>query len=373
MDFGILWDVGLHVEVPLVLSDQRHLDFDQSAGSGCVFATPGGPTPTCVDAGNSSILGSGILPTNANGSYGLNSATGQPFAPGSQRVFQGPKRSGFESLNLGITWAPMNQRRDDTLPTWTLGFDAKLDVFSDMRFDPSKPNANTSVGLGYHQFWWETAVSKRFRYFDPFFTAWYMLPVRTNNSIYQQIEGFNQTAVNPQQRAGVTAGVEQIAWENPRADQRVTIGIQGRATEHFAGESASELWEALSGSSQCNMTMSAACRPGIDGNLGATSFTPYPGVTETQQYASFGGDLGLNVQVGKYTRFSSLFGLMIDEPHYITYTGSGIDRNGDGRVSSDDSTEANQLYRESIDAPGRRFKVEGTEIWTLYFEGSIMF
>ena len=209
-----------------MLADNRHLDFDQSAGSACTY--PGDPPPiSCVNSENSKILESGILPGFGNkSSYGLNSRTGQPFTSGS-RVFQGPTRSGFESLNLGITWAPFNQRRDDTRPTWTLGFDAKLDVFSDMRFDSANPGGNTAVGPGYHQFVWSTFVSKRFRYFDPYFGAWYTLPVRTNGSIYQEINGGNQTAVNPQQRAGLLAGFEQIAWENPRADQRVTVEFRG--------------------------------------------------------------------------------------------------------------------------------------------------
>jgi hypothetical protein len=373
LDFGILWDVGIHIAAPLVLADNRHLDFDQSAGSGCTY--PGdGPNPTCVNQQNSTILASGILPTNPDGSYGLNSRTGQAFAPGSSRVFQGPTRSGFESLNLGITWAPFNQRRDDTRPTWTLGFEAMLDIFSDMRFDKGNPGGNTAVGLGYHQFVWSTFVSKRFRYFDPYFGAWYMLPVRTNGSIYQQIPDGNQTAVNPQQRAAIVGGFEQIAWENPRADQRVTVEFRARAEEHFFGRSASELWEALAGDSKCAATQAAPeCRPGIDANLGDPNFSPYPGVTETQQYASVGGELGLNVQVGKLVRFRGLFGLLVDEPHYITYSGTGVDRNGDGRVSSDSAAEANVLYRDAIDAPGRRFKVEGTEIWSLFLQGSIMF
>jgi hypothetical protein len=380
MDFGILWDVGIHVEAPLVLADDRSLDFDQSAGSGCVF--PGqAPTATCVDHTNSTILRDGILPhvvPPAGGgapTYGLNAQNGQPFTYPSPTVFRGPTRKGFESLGLGITWAAFNQMRDDTRPTWTLGFDAKLDVFSDMRFNPANPGGNTAVGLGYHQFIWSTVVSKRFRHFDPYFGAWYMLPVRTNGSIYQEIPNGNQTAVNPQQRAAVMAGFEQIAWENPRANQRVTVEFRGRAEQHFFGRSASELWEPLSGSSKCAATQAAPdCREGIDRNLDDPNFTPYQGVTETQAYASFGGDAGLNVQVGKYARFRGLFGLLTNMPHFITYAGAGVDRDKNGRIdSSPGSPEANVTYRDAIDAPGRRFKVEGTQIWSLFFEGSIMF
>jgi hypothetical protein len=374
MDFGVLWDVGIHIEAPLVLADNRSLDFDQPQGCAPLPAA----MPTCVTSGNSQIIQSGILPSSqmvdANGdpvSWGRN-ASGAQYATG-KRTFQGPTRSGFESLNLGITWAPFNQRRDDTRPTWTLGFVSKLDVFRDMRYDASNPGANAAVGPGYHQFIWSTYISKRFRYFDPYFGAWYNLPVRTNGSIYTAIPDGNQTAVNPSQTAGVVAGVEQIAWENPRADQRVTVEARFRAEQHFYGRGASEMWEALSGSSQCNDPASTACRPGIDYNIGDTKASPYPGVTDIQPYGSFGGDLGLNVQVGKYARFRGLFGLLVDEPHFITYTGTGVDRNGNGRVDSDLPSEANVLYRDALDAPGKRFKVEGTQIWSLYLEGSLMF
>jgi hypothetical protein len=380
LDFGILWDVGLHIEAPLVLQDNRSLDFDQSAGSGCTFAGQAG-TPTCVDHNNSTLLRDGILPGYGQNTYGLNSkgnVAGQGFAYPSSRVFQGPTRSGFENFGIGISWAAFNQQRDDTRPTWILGFDAKLDLFSDMRFDPSNPGGNTAVGPGYHQFIWSTWVSKRFRYFDPYFGAWYNLPVRTNGSMYQSIPDGNQTAVNPMQRAGAIAGVEQIAWENPRANQRVTVEVRGRMEEHFAGKSASELWEPLSGSKNptgaCAQTMAAAdCRSGLDLDPLTGAYSPYAGVTETEQYASFGGDAGLNVQVGKFVRFRGMFGLLVDMPHFLTNAGAGVDHDGDGRVDSSKASEANVTYRDAIDAPGRRFRVEGTQVWSLFFEGSIMF
>ena len=233
------------------------------------------------------------------------------------------------------------------------------------------------MGLGYHQLIWSTWVSKRFRYFDPFVGAWYTLPIRTNGSPFQSY-GPTQTSVNPQQQAGVTIGVEQIAWENVPARQRVSIEARAHVQEFFFGRSRSEIWEPLSGSSACNENNTAACRPGIDleypnatgtGNIDS----PHPGITDSEAYATIGGDFGLNVQVGRYIRFHGLFGLTAVEPHFITAAGAGVDKDGDGRVLSTDPAEANPVYREAIDAPGRRFRVEGTKIWSLFFEGSVMF
>jgi hypothetical protein len=356
LDFGVLWDVGLHVDAPLVLHDSNHLDFDSGVYGGDPLTT------------NSTTISDGILPAPS----------------GSSRVFSSPTRKGFESLGLGVTWAVFNQRRDDTKPTWTLGFDAKLDVFQDMRYDPANPNGNTAVGLGYHQMIWSTWVSKRFRHFDPYFGASYMLPIRTNGSIFQDLGG-GQTVVNPQQQASVVIGVEEIAWENAARQHRISLEARAHMEEHFAGRNYSEMWEPLAGSSTCTpgSTDLTGCRAALDQVAQAPVINgvtqpltvrgaPYPGVSDVESYGTFGGDVGLNVQVGPYIRFRSLFGLSVDEPHFITNASPGV-AGPDGRVNSDNPAQANPLYRESVDLPGRRYRVEKSETWHLVVEGSLMF
>ena len=379
-DVGILWDVGLHVDLPLVLSDASSLDFDRSE-SNCIYPENNTVRPTCVDVSNSTILRDGILPGYQTDSWGLDAEHNRQYSraagtfPGPSNVFKGPSRKGFENLGIGITWAPFNQNRDDTKPTWTLNFDAKLDIFKDKRFDPGAPGANTAVGQGYHQFIWSTFVDKRFRWFDPYFGAWYMLPARTNGSPFQKY-GPTQTSVNPQQQAGVMAGVEQIAWENPRGDQRVTVEARAHLEQHFFGRERSEIWEPLSGDSRCSVNAPANCRGGIDLDTNADGVldTPHPGITDIESYGTIGGDVGLNVQVGRFIRFRGLFGLKSDMPHMITAAGAGVDSDPkDGRVDPTNPAEANPAYRQSIDLPGRRFRVEGSKIWTLFLQGSMMF
>ncbi|HVR60760.1 MAG TPA: hypothetical protein VMU50_02625 [Polyangia bacterium] len=368
VDVGVFWDLGFHIEAPLVLHDARSLDFDQSA-SGCVY--PGsGTRPTCVNSQNSTLLRDGILPGYMKNSYGLDAQHNRPFDAPSSTVFRGPNRSGLESLNLGLTWAAFNQARDDTKPTWTLGFDAKLDVGGDMRFDPANPGGNTGVGLGYHQLVWSTVVSRRFRYFDPYFGLWYMLPARTSGGPFQDYG--NAQLGGPQQQLGLQIGFEQIAWEVPQSHQRVTIEFRGHATEHLKGRAQTPLWEALSGSSKCP-SEPTQCRTGIDGDLnGDGKPDPYPGVTDVQAYASLGGNVGVNVQVGPHVRFRALGGLATDLPHFITYASSGS-ASESGASPGKSTTPTNPVYREVIDLPGRRFRVEGSEIWSLFVEGMLLF
>jgi hypothetical protein len=372
-EIGVLRDVGLHVDLPYVLRDDRSLDFDQGAGSACVF--PGAAAnPTCVNEQSSTLLRDGILPGAGQASYGVDAIRGRPFSRPSSRVFQGPQRAGLESLGFGLSWAVMNQLRDDTKPTWTLGIDAKLDVGSDMRYDAGDPGGNTSVGLGYHQLVASTFVSKRVGSFDPYFGAYYMLPIPDGGSPFDKTGVGSQPHAAPQNRTGVQIGFELVAWERPEASQRVTLEVRTRADHRFQGSSHSELWEPLSGAAACGTAGRPACRAGLDEDLNGDGIPDaYPGVTETQAYSSLGGDVGFNVQAGKYVRFRSLFGVTGDLSHFITYGSAGSDTNGDGRVDSDNVNEANPVYRELIDIPGRRFKVEGSTIWSLLIEGALMF
>jgi hypothetical protein len=382
-DVGVLWDVGLHIDLPLVLSDVSTLDFDQSEGDGCVYPNdPMGRTPpTCVNQDNATFLRDGILPVGTDPNtgqptWGQDAQHARPFTAPATNLFRGPNRKGFEYLGLGATWAPFNQARDDTKPTWTISFDAKLDVFKAKRFDPVNPGANTAVGQGYHQFVGSTFVSKRFHWFEPYFGAWYMLPARTNGSPFQKYNAA-QTSVRPQQIAGAMIGVEQIAWENPRGDQRVTIEARAHVEQHFFGRGRSEIWEPLAGPSTCTTATPGSCRPGIDldytNDAGQLVQAPHPGITDIESYGTIGGDFGLNVQVGRYIRFRGLFGFRSDLPHTITATGTGVDVDKDGRVDPANPDEANPTYRPAIDLPGRRFRVEGTQIWSLFLQGSMMF
>jgi hypothetical protein len=370
IEMGVMRDVGLHVDLPYVLRDDRALDFDRRSAP-CLFPGDPGGAPTCVNQNNSTLLRDGILPGAGASRYGVDARSGGTnFGAPASTVFQGPRRSGLEFLGVGVSWAMMNQARDDTRPTLLLGLDAKLDVSSTMRYDAANPSGNTSVGLGYHQLVGSMLTSKRVGQMDPYFGVYYLFPVPSSGSPFDPLPGGSQPHAGPQSRAGAQFGFEWIPWERSEVSQRVTIEVRGRADHRWRGGSRSELWEALSGSTACTATNASACRPGIDLDMNADGVPdrPHPGITETQSYSTVGGDLGLNVQAGRFTRFRGMFGWSSDLSHFITYGTAGGDQNGDGRVNSADTTEANPAYREALDIPGRRFKVTSAHLWTLAVE-----
>lgn len=371
IESGTVRGISVHIDLPFVVRDDRELAFDQREGSTCLF--PGeSPLPTCVNEQSATVLRDGILPADPGGAtYGIDARhEGARFSRPSPTVFRGPRRKGLEAFGVGVSWAAFDQRRDPSKPTWRLGLDGRFAAGSTMRFDPANPAGNTAVGLGYHELIAATFVSKRFSAIEPYFGVYFVQPVVGDGSPFAG-KAPNQPYAGPQRRVGAQIGFEHLAWQGPDPHQRVILEVRGRAEQLFQGRSRSELWEVLSGASRCAVNV-ADCRAGLDVD-GAGRPAPYSGISETQAFGRAGADIGLHVHAGRHARFRGLFGYATEMPHFITFATEGTDANRDGRVNPTDGAEANPVYRPLIDAPGRRFKADGTQIWTVLLEGMLTF
>jgi hypothetical protein len=345
MDFGVYHDFSLFVATPIVLADDRSLDFDRE---GC----GGTGAMACPDEKTATILRDRILPGYGMPSYGLDAEHGRPFTAGSASVFRGPTRRGLEYLGLGARYAIFNQARDDSKPTWLVRFESRFAVGPDQRFDPAKPTANRAVGLGYHQFVFSTAFSRRFESLDPYLGLWYAVPSAPDGSLYSKYPLGGGAFGGPQQGAGADVGVEVPAWEDARTRRRIVFELRGRMELRFLGLAQGPLWEPLSGSSACP-TERVACRPGVDRDLTGDGVPdPNPGITRSPTYGVLGLDGGLTAQVGRYARFRGLFGVSFEQDRSLT----------DGRSGND-------VY----DAPGRRFRIENARWWHLLIDLALTF
>ncbi len=334
-DVGVFQDVSVFASLPLVIADNRQLDFAKG-----------------IDERNTTILRDGILPGFGTPMFGLDATHARSFVNPSDTVFRGPTRKGLEYLGLGVSWAVLNELRDDTRPTWLLRLETRWSVGTPMKFDPARGKANTGVATGYHQFVLSTAFSRRFEMLEPYVGGWYMLPLATDDSAYEQYKLGERSYSQPQQRAGTNFGVDVVAWEEPRAQRRINIELRGRMELRFMGLAQSELWEPLSGNPEC-AKVASACRPDVDRDLtGDLTADPNPGVTRSPAYGVFGGDAGLSVQVGRYVRFRGLVGMTWEQSHFLT----------DGRSDN-----------EAYDIPGRRYRVEGSRAWHVSLEGGLLF
>jgi hypothetical protein len=266
-DIGLYRDVSLFVIAPLVLSDDRSLDFDRR-GSGCAgIPTTGmgpapepGPSPSCVDETNSTLLRDGILPGAGWPATGSTLLTSAPSPSRRRRCFRGPTRKGFE-YGGGPGLGPHEPEARSHQAHRILRFEPRFQVGDTMTFDPAKPLDNTSVGLGYHQFVFSTVFSRRFVRFEPYLGAWYMLPQGDRLQPLREVPAGDQGVRGPAAPRGRAAGVELLAYEDLAAHTQVTFEMRGEMS------CASSAWPAASCGSRCRpLDLSRRSHPAAAGS-----------------------------------------------------------------------------------------------------------
>jgi hypothetical protein len=353
-DVGLFHDLSLFVSAPIVLADDRWLEFDRRAGE-CDQLTGGGAagaSPVCVNETTSTLLRDGILPGAGSDSYGLDAQDERPFERPSRRVFRGPTRRGLAYVGVGLQWAIMNQRRDATKPTWLVRVEPRFSAGQEMGFDPVAPRANRGVNPGYHQLHLWTAFSRRFTRFDPYVGGWSTLARASGGSAFDRFPRGRKAFSAPQQLAGAEAGFEYVSYEDARGGHKLTVELRGAMEVRFFGLARSELWEPLSGPGTC-ATSTATCRPQLDTDLdGDGKPEPYSGVTRSPSYGVFGGGGGINATVARVFRLRALLGFTAEQNRFLSDGRSGL---------------------EIVDAPGRRYRVEDARSWNLFLEGAAVF
>ena len=401
-EIGLYQDLMFSVELPMILSDSRSYSYDQRKGSECIYSGKGA---NCVNAGNSLTTNSAQTedasdpdPTHyivPPGGYDAQNG-GATFASGSDLVFRGPHRGGsggdaFDTINFGLTWGALSQKRDSTKPTWVVALEYQVSIGNIMRFtrnSPPGPDANHGVADGLDHLIARTAVSHRFKYVDPYAAFWFDYPiVRRNDTEFFDLGSAAKNQI-PQLSGGTIFGLELIPWEKPESHYKLAIDVNGRISGKFDGRGYSELWEVLASSPalNCDPTWNPSCSPQsmtpdpsdpsgkktVPWN-GSTPYQgrPFTGITTIENYATIGGEFALNVQATKYVRFRANFRYEHDQTHLLTTDDVGKpDLNGN-RVSK--PNEYNPAFRPIINEIGRRYRVDDIDTYVLGIWGQLMF
>jgi hypothetical protein len=374
-DIGLYRNLGLSVELPIVLADQVSYAFDHSAGSSCVF--PPLPNPNCVNASNSSTVLDGIVPA-----AGFDAQAGG-MAPGMSQLLRSPVRGArggggldaFDSINLGLTWGILSQAHDPSKPNWTLGFESQVSFGNVMRFDRSKPTDNRGVSEGLHRFIVRTSLSRRFRYVEPYWSLWYQLPVARSDSQFVDY-GRPQKVKAPQMRGGLVFGTEIVPYERKEKSARFAIDLRMRLTGNFAGRGYSEAWQLLASSPALDCTPATSeFNPACDSSLVQNPYQnrPFTGLTTIGDYATVGADIGLVGQFGPWFRMRAGFDFTHDQAHRIS--GDDIGRPEPGSASGRvvEPSEFNPAYRALIDQVGRRYIVDEVTVYNISLTAQALF
>ena len=398
-EVGIYQDLMFSVELPMVLSDSRSYSYDQRKGSECVYPNNSGVAPTCVNGSNSSTTGVDA-PNNTppdqldnyrivpGGGYDAQNG-GATFAGGSDLVFRGPHRGGsggdmFDTINFGLTWGALSQKRDSTKPTWIVALEYRVSIGNIMRFtrnSPPGPDANHAVADGLDHLIARTAVSHRFKYVDPYASFWFDYPiVRRSDTDFFDLGAAAKNQL-PQLSAGTIFGLELIPWEKPESQYKIAIDVNGRISGKFDGRGYSEIWQLLASSPalNCDPTWNPSCSSMSKDPTtmqpwgGSTPYQnkPFTGITTIENFATIGGEFALNVQATKYVRFRANFRYEHDQSHFLTTDDVGKPDLAGNRVSK--PNEYNPAFRPIINEIGRRYKVDDADTFLLGIWGQLMF
>lgn len=386
LEIGLYHDLSVYATLPIVASDNRTYELDQSEGSDCVFPQDigsAGGLPTCVNKSNSTTIRDNILPANGWDGLERGAAYEQFDDARDELIMRAPTRRGLDQLHVGLKYGILNQEKFSHLPNWVIALEGRFAIGKAMRFsrdiDLADPASNHYVGRRVHELGAWTALSRRFKFLDPFFGAYWRLGLRANKTQFQNLP--NQSEVNPPQTMGTYFGTEIIAWENPEKLQKFSFFLQGTAEFVTRGRAYSEAWEILSdspalvgtdtpGQSECNVRASVSYAnaniDNPDGYLEAANAAAnsgacqkFNGITTVDNYANFGVTMAFNFWLGKYARLNLGTHLRTQTQHFVTGANRGDPtRTGDPDIVDPDSVDVNPVRRDVVDSVGRRYAVD---------------
>ena len=375
---GLHRNLELHVSLPVVISDQRDLEFADSVGDETSNVDP-----------TERRVRNDIYPGVADA---FDSGLAEQYF-GTYRYFSvpddGPKRSGLGDIRLGMAWAPFDDSRNPHAATLRLGLDYVAPTGKAARGN------NTGVGRGLHELQVSIGASRRFASFvDPYFSFTFAQPFAASTGLFVP-NSPNSGYRTPGSRFDTSAGTEVVLFDDPGTGQYYSFDLGFDFGYVLEGRDYSPLSDALSRSA-CNGRTAdeTGFNTGTDGN----AYQPDPdvvgpataacgwvvqqpgnaldetqsnranweyahnGLTIVEGHATVGGHTGFNLQFSPYVeiRLGVTFAWL--SPHFLTAADAGRDGDNDGTVDldpdSDGEVERNPNYNLTLDAVGRRFRLE---------------
>ncbi len=339
VDIGIYRDIALYLRMPIILSNSRAID----------------------DLGGSQRMQGVVL----------------AGAPGEQLFnlpFRSPQRSGIDYLAVGADFALLNQARDATKPTWTIGAEGRFSIGEPMHactdtpkagqvgcaypsdinrngtrdansaLDPSGVDTSYSgsqlegqfagsrsagVSRGTNAIEVHTLLSKRIKYVEPYGGFRMLAEFAQGRSDFGATDLKGSVVNHPPLQGWMVLGLQVIPWEQREQFQRLTFDFRFTGAYRSEGRDYSELFDALGSSSAASLrrpnfasyqrntdpatsgTYSSVVAPG-------SQKIYFTGITDVAPYGTFQLSTSMTWQAGEYIKFQVGAGWTHEQSHYLS-------------------------------------------------------
>jgi hypothetical protein len=354
LDVGLVRDSWFTVALPVTITQTRELRLDQG-----------------VDRTGSSTVVDGLLP-----STGFDAR--DPSTPTTgDLMFRGPDRHGIDQIHVGLGFAPMNQHRDDTKPTWKMGAELRLAIGQVMKFDPAAPTSNSGVSTGVHELRLWTSFDRKLDWIEPWFEIFWQVPLAATSESLFQNPGFGARNTSKSQTAGIQFGLEAYAIDNAADRNRISLDLGTKIVAHFEGRDYSEMWEVFAG----NPALALDADPTMMG----VQALPYPGISNIENYLETQAKIAIRAELGPHVRLSAGTDIIWKTDHSITFTDAGVDLPtcGAGQTSHCETSandvinpgteEVNPLHNGKIDLVGHRYQAQDNFGIVIAVSGQVIF
>ena len=267
-------------------------------------------------------------------------------------------RDGIPYVDLGLAYKLVDQFQHQNFPTWVVRFNAQIGTGKAMSPCLHGQSCFRGASRGTTQLQGETRFSFRHRLVEPYGGFFYAKEFVTTAGDNFWPKGVSSDSSNqqPPSRAGWTAGIAVIPWENRQRMQRLSVNGQLSSTYVSAGRDYSPLFDVL-GTSPSLMS--------VDGN-GSGTTARFTGITSVDAHVAMQADLHLMIRAAQYARFRFGLGVSKSTSHLITGAYPCLDS-----VTENGACPAGQTsptYQAPIDRPGNRFRL--TDIFALNVSAS---
>lgn len=310
-----------------------------------------------------------------------------------------PERSGLDYIAAGLWWGVLDQGREETQPNWTIFVEGRFGIGDELQAacqqsgndscsNQAGMETKSGVSRGLNELAAGFRLSRRFGIFDPFFgfdaiIGWakdgtgFFIPENAAGTINDM----------PPIRGTLDFGLEIIPWEIPERELKFVIGIGGFGTYHSEGRDYTPLFDALGTSAYFRDQtyvdfngngINDSINPDTDSDRAEKdALANWTGMTDVENYATFGGRLFLMIQPAKYVKFKVGFDMAHETEHFITKTDQctigNLIANPDPNEPGTVCTAPNFGHRPELDSVGNRFRAEDSLLWTFFIDATAMF